>query len=105
MGVGGARIFSGGLILGGLVLVMNRRAFLALTRRTWLPVLAASVATGVFQAAFFSAVDRTGAAVATAVVFGLAPVSTGLCERLVLGRGSAAGGGRGRRAPSVVSRF
>ncbi|NVI88836.1 DMT family transporter [Actinomadura sp. BRA 177] len=85
VGVGGARIFSGGLILGGLVLVMNRRAFLALTRRTWLPVLAASVATGVFQAAFFSAVDRTGAAVATAVVFGLAPVSTGLCERLVLG--------------------
>ncbi|MFB4309916.1 DMT family transporter [Actinomadura sp. GTD37] len=83
--VGGARIFSGGLILAALVLVANRRAFLALTRRTWPPLLAASAATGTFQAAFFSAVDRTGAAVATAVVFGLAPVSTGLCERLVLG--------------------
>lgn len=82
--VGGARIFSGGLILAVLVLGANRRAFLTLGRRTWVPVLAASAATGTFQAAFFSAVDRTGAAVATAVVFGLAPVSTGLCERLVL---------------------
>lgn len=83
--VGGARILSGGLILAALVLVTNRRAFLALSRRTWAPVAAASAATGTFQAAFFSSVDRTGAAVATAVVFGLAPVSTGLCERLVLG--------------------
>jgi drug/metabolite transporter, DME family len=83
--VGGARIFSGGVILAALVLAANRRAFLALTRRAWPPVIAASAATGIFQASFFSAVDRTGAAVATAVVFGLAPVSTGLCERLVLG--------------------
>ncbi|GAA1860953.1 EamA family transporter [Actinomadura bangladeshensis] len=83
--VGGARIFSGGAVLAALVLATDRRAFLSLGRRTWRPVAAASAATGVFQAAFFSAVDRTGAAVATAVVFGLAPVSTGLCERLVLG--------------------
>jgi DME family drug/metabolite transporter len=83
--VGGARIFSGGIVLAVLVLATDRRAFLALGRRTWPPVAAASAATGIFQAAFFSAVDRTGAAVATAVVFGLAPVSTGLCERLVLG--------------------
>lgn len=83
--VGGARILSGGLVLAVLVLAADRRAFLALTRRTWPPLAAASVATGTFQASFFSAVDRTGAAVATAVVFGLAPVSTGLCERLVLG--------------------
>jgi DME family drug/metabolite transporter len=83
--VGGARIFSGGLVLALLVLAADRRAFLALGRRAWPPVLAASAATGIFQASFFSAVDRTGAAVATAVVFGLAPVSTGLCERLVLG--------------------
>ncbi|GAA2169231.1 EamA family transporter [Actinomadura napierensis] len=82
--IGGARIFSGGLILAVLVLVTDRKAFRALSRRTWPPLAAASVATGVFQASFFSAVDRTGAAVATAVVFGLAPVSTGLCERLVL---------------------
>jgi DME family drug/metabolite transporter len=83
--VGGARIFSGGLILAGLVLVTDRGAFRGLTRRAWPQVAAASAATGTFQASFFSAVDRTGAAVATAVVFGLVPVSTGLCERLVLG--------------------
>ncbi|MEU5988873.1 EamA family transporter [Spirillospora sp. NPDC047418] len=83
--VGGARILSGGVVLAVLVLVADRRAFRALGRRAWPPVVAASAATGIFQAAFFSAVDRTGAAVATAVVFGLAPVSTGLCERLVLG--------------------
>jgi DME family drug/metabolite transporter len=82
--VGGARIMSGGLVLAVLVLAADRRAFRGLTRRTWAPLAAASAATGTFQAAFFSAVDRTGAAVATAVVFGLAPVSTGLCERLVL---------------------
>nr|WP_301175192.1 DMT family transporter [Actinomadura geliboluensis] len=82
--VGGARIMSGGLVLALLVLALDRRAFRTLTRRTWAPLAAASAATGTFQAAFFSAVDRTGAAVATAVVFGLAPVSTGLCERLVL---------------------
>ncbi|TDB96865.1 DMT family transporter [Actinomadura sp. 7K534] len=85
--VGGARIFSGGLILAALVLVARRRAFLALTRRTWGPLLAAAAATGTFQAAFFTSVNRTGAAIATAVVFGLAPVSTGLCERIVLGTG------------------
>ncbi|MFF4236627.1 DMT family transporter [Actinomadura geliboluensis] len=82
--VGGARIMSGGLVLALLVLALDRRAFRTLTRRTWAPLAAASAATGTFQAVFFSAVDRTGAAVATAVVFGLAPVSTGLCERLVL---------------------
>ncbi|GAA0227561.1 EamA family transporter [Actinomadura nitritigenes] len=82
--VGGARILSGGVILAALVLAADPRAFRTLSRRTWPPVAAASAATGVFQASFFSAVGRTGAAVATAVVFGLAPVSTGLCERLVL---------------------
>ncbi|MWA00308.1 EamA family transporter [Actinomadura sp. LD22] len=82
--VGGARILSGGVVLAALVLAVDPRAFRALSRRTWPPVAAASAATGIFQASFFSAVGRTGAAVATAVVFGLAPVSTGLCERLVL---------------------
>ncbi len=83
--IGGARILSGGLVLAALVLATEPRAFRALSRRAWRPLAAASAATCVFQATFFSAVDRTGAAVATAVVFGLAPVSTGLCERIVLG--------------------
>ncbi|TDC56559.1 EamA family transporter [Actinomadura sp. KC345] len=83
--IGGARILSGGLVLAALVLVTRRRAFRTLSRRTWAPLAAASAATGTFQAAFFSSVNLTGAAVATAVVFGLAPVSAGLCERIALG--------------------
>ncbi|MUN37813.1 DMT family transporter [Actinomadura litoris] len=85
--VGGARIITGGLVLAAVVLATNPRSFLTLRRPAWPPILAAATATGTFQASFFGAVDRTGAAVATAVVFGLAPVSTGLCERLVLGTG------------------
>jgi DME family drug/metabolite transporter len=46
-------------------------------------LLAASCATGVFQAVYFTAVSRTGAALATAIVFGIAPVATGLCARAV----------------------
>ncbi len=88
--VGGARILGGGLVLAAVVLATRPRTFLTLARGplargTWPPLAAATTATGTFQASFFSAVDRTGAAVATAVVFGLAPVSTGLCERIVLG--------------------
>jgi DME family drug/metabolite transporter len=82
--LGTARILSGGLILALIVLVTTPRAFGGLRRASWPPLLAASAATGVFQAAFLTAVDRTGAAVATAVVFGVAPVSTGVCERIVL---------------------
>jgi DME family drug/metabolite transporter len=82
--VGDARILSGGLLLALYVLVTAPRAFRGLTGATWRPLLAAAAATGTFQAAFLTAVDRTGAAVATAVVFGLVPVTTGVCERLVL---------------------
>ncbi|MFC9971037.1 DMT family transporter [Spirillospora sp. NPDC127200] len=82
--LGAARILSGGLILALIVLATSPRAFAGLRRTAWPPLLAAASATAVFQAAFLTAVERTGAAVATAVVFGLAPVSTGVCERIVL---------------------
>ncbi|GGV21657.1 transporter [Actinomadura cremea] len=82
--VGGARILAGGAILAVAALALDRGSFRGL-RDAWRPVLAAAAATGTFQAAFFSAVDRTGAAVATAVVFGLVPVSTGVCERVAFG--------------------
>ncbi|MFI0356482.1 DMT family transporter [Actinomadura sp. 9N407] len=82
--LGDARILSGGLLLAAFVLATAPRAFRGLTRATWRPLLAASAATGIFQPAFLTAVDRTGAAVATAIVFGLVPVTTGVCERLVL---------------------
>ncbi|OLT11317.1 hypothetical protein BJF79_24500 [Actinomadura sp. CNU-125] len=82
--LGGARILFGGAILAAVVLATGRGSF-ALGRDAWRPVLAAAAATGAFQALFFSAVDRTGAAVATAVVFGVVPVATGVCERVALG--------------------
>ncbi|QFG20025.1 DMT family transporter [Actinomadura sp. WMMB 499] len=82
--VGGARILFGGVILAVAALAMDRGSFAGL-RDAWRPLLAAAAATGTFQAAFFSAVDRTGAAVATAVVFGVVPVSTGVCERVASG--------------------
>ena len=69
--VGAMRILTGGLVL--LAWTLARRAWgrpgpRALARRHWRPLLAASCATGVFQAAYFTAVSRTGAALATAVV-------------------------------------
>jgi drug/metabolite transporter, DME family len=79
--VGGTRILAGGLVL--LAWTLARRtpgalAWLARGRRYWWPLLSASCATGVFQAAYFTSVSRTGAALATAIVFGVAPVMIGL---------------------------
>jgi drug/metabolite transporter, DME family len=79
--VGGMRILTGGLVLLAWTLgrwAMGRMAPPLRQRRHWRPLLAASFATGVFQAAYFTAVSRTGAALATAIVFGVAPVATGL---------------------------
>jgi len=97
--VGAVRILTGGLVL--LVWSLARRPpgsapplSVALGRRYWPPLLAASCATGVFQAAYFTSVSRTGAALATAIVFGVAPVATGLAARVTdrspLGHGWAA---------------
>ena len=83
--VGGARILSGGLVLAAIMLVRDPGAFRALPRSAWPALLAASAATAIFQGTFLTSAARTGAAVATAVTFGIVPVSTGLCERIVLG--------------------
>jgi len=83
--VGGARILSGGLVLAAITLIRDPGAFRALPRAAWPALLAASAATAVFQGTFLTSAARTGAAVATAVTFGIVPVSTGLCERIVLG--------------------
>jgi DME family drug/metabolite transporter len=95
--VGGVRILTGGLVLLAWTTARwarGERAGLALGRRHWWPLVSASCATGVFQAAYFTSVSRTGAALATAIVFGVAPVATGLCawfiDRSPLGWGWAA---------------
>lgn len=83
--VGGMRILTGGLVLLAWALVRwatGRMASPLGQRRHWRPLLAASCATGVFQAAYFTSVSRTGAALATAIVFGVAPVATGLAARV-----------------------
>ncbi|MCG5215026.1 EamA family transporter [Streptosporangium soli] len=82
--LGGARILFGGALLVAFALLTDRAAFRSLTVATWPWLAAAAAATGIFQAAFLSSVSRTGAAVATAVTFGIVPVSTGLCQRLFL---------------------
>jgi DME family drug/metabolite transporter len=82
--LGAARILTGGLLLTAFVLVAAPGSVRVPGRAAWPALLAASAATGTFQAAVLTSVDRSGAAVATAVVFGLAPVTTGLFERVVL---------------------
>ncbi len=83
--LGGARILLGGLVLAAAVLATDPASLRALTARRWPAVLAASAATAVFQASFLISVATTGAAVATAVTFGIAPVATGVAERIAFG--------------------
>jgi DME family drug/metabolite transporter len=83
--LGGARILLGGLVLAAAVLATDPASVRALTARRWPALLAASAATATFQTAFLMSVAATGAAVATAVTFGITPVTTGLAERIVFG--------------------
>jgi drug/metabolite transporter, DME family len=83
--LGGARILLGGMVLAAVVLATDPASVRALTTRRWPALLAASAATATFQTAFLMSVATTGAAVATAVTFGLAPVATGAAERIVFG--------------------
>jgi DME family drug/metabolite transporter len=78
------------LVVGGAVLALLCRGHLrglrpALRRGLLRPLLVCALATGVFQAAFLYATARTGAALATVVALGVAPVATGVIARLVTG--------------------
>jgi DME family drug/metabolite transporter len=78
--IGVLRVLVGGAVLGLFTLRGVRwRSFARAGVLAWIAV--GATATGVFQIAFMHAVDTTGAAMATAVVLGLAPVATGLCAR------------------------
>jgi drug/metabolite transporter, DME family len=78
--LGVARLLVGG---GALAFVGARAgAWRAALRRDvvrW--VLLAAAATGVYQVTFMRAVDQLGAALATAIALGVAPIATGLCAR------------------------
>ncbi|MFE2374463.1 DMT family transporter [Streptomyces sp. NPDC059398] len=82
--IGACRMLVGGLVLGlftarwaGIRTLWQRSA------RWWM--LVSVLVTAAFQACFLEAVDRSGAALATAVTFGTVPVVTGVCGRVLNG--------------------
>ena len=84
--IGAARLFSGALALWLVIAARGRvglRQLIAPSRRGWF--LGASLATAIYQAAFFAAVTRTGVALGTLVALGSAPAFCGLLARLLTG--------------------
>ncbi|WP_406348667.1 DMT family transporter [Streptomyces sp. NBC_00144] len=82
--IGACRMLVGGFVLGlftarwaGVRTLWHRQA------RWWM--LVSVLVTAAFQACFLEAVDRSGAALATAVTFGTVPVVTGICGRVLNG--------------------
>ncbi|MGW0087135.1 DMT family transporter [Streptomyces sp. NPDC003393] len=84
--LGGWRLLVGGAVLGALTR-RHLRALLPALREGRLArhLLICAAATGIFQAAFLCSAARTGAALATVVALGVAPVATGLIARSVNG--------------------
>ncbi|MEV4949773.1 DMT family transporter [Streptomyces sp. NPDC053755] len=82
--LGAARMLVGGAVLAAL---MVRPAGLRTLRlpgvRRWVAV--GVVVTAAFQVCFLQAVERCGAALATAVAFGTVPAVSGVCGRLLRG--------------------
>lgn len=83
--LGGWRLMIGGLVLTALVARSASRIRPLLKRRAWWPLLVCTLSTGLFQVAFLSSVERTGAALATIVALGTAPALTGLIARWATG--------------------
>ncbi|MFF8809997.1 DMT family transporter [Streptomyces omiyaensis] len=82
--LGAARMLLGGVVLS---LVTVRTAGLRSLRRPsvgrWLGL--SVLVTAAFQVCFLQAVERSGAALATAVAFGTVPVVSGICARVLSG--------------------
>ncbi|MFI6485133.1 EamA family transporter [Nonomuraea sp. NPDC050663] len=103
MALGGARLLGGGILLSLLSLLSLRGgSAVRLMRRAPWPLLAAAAATGIFQAAFFFSVARTGAALATAVALGVTPVATGIVDRMTGSRSPLGRAWLGGTAASVT---
>ncbi|MFG2873598.1 DMT family transporter [Streptomyces sp. NPDC048337] len=82
--LGAARMLLGGLVL--TVLTVRPTGLRTLWRpgaRGW--VALSVLVTAAFQVCFLQAVERCGAALATAVAFGTVPVVSGLCARVLSG--------------------
>ncbi|MEV0977734.1 DMT family transporter [Streptomyces sp. NPDC049915] len=82
--IGACRMLLGGLVLGAIT------ARPAGVRSLWQPgsrgwTVVSVLVTAAFQVCFLEAVDREGAALATAVTFGTVPAVSGLCGRVFTG--------------------
>lgn len=80
--LGAARILIGGLVLAAAGLRSGNGLRALARRKVWPWLLVAALATGIYQAGFMLSVSRAGAALATAVALGVAPVATGTLARL-----------------------
>jgi DME family drug/metabolite transporter len=83
--LGGWRLLLGGIVLGAVAAPHLGRLRALTARSVWGPLLVCALATGLYQVAFLYSVSRTGAALATVVALGTAPVATGLCARWAIG--------------------
>ncbi len=83
--LGGWRLLVGGAVLAALARRHLRALLPAMRQGLARPLLICAAATGIFQAAFLYSTARTGAALATVVALGIAPVATGLIARSVNG--------------------
>ncbi|MFE7171286.1 DMT family transporter [Streptomyces sp. NPDC057616] len=83
--LGGWRLLVGGVVLAVFARRHLRSMLPALRHGLARPLLICAAATGIFQAAFLYSAARTGAALATVVALGVAPVATGLIARAAAG--------------------
>lgn len=83
--LGGWRLLVGGVVLGVLARRHLPALAPALRRGLARPLLVCAAATGTYQAAFLCSTARTGAALATTVALGTAPVATGIIARALGG--------------------
>lgn len=82
--LGAARMLLGGLVLSALMVrPPGLRSLLRPGVRRWVGL--SVLVTAAFQVCFLQAVERSGAALATAVTFGTVPVVSGLCARALSG--------------------
>ncbi|MFH8805104.1 DMT family transporter [Streptomyces sp. NPDC017936] len=83
--LGGWRLLVGGAVLAAPACRRLPALLPALRHGLARPLLICATATGIYQAVFLYSTARTGAALATVVALGTAPVATGLIARAVCG--------------------